>query len=185
MHPPQVRCEGSNVILFDPGRSIFVKLTESEMKWSKDGELWTFLMSGAFERTQSANLLAFHPATQQHGPSFFHVFASRIFSALHLPLRSPNFKLALYIAVFFGFIGGFAFLKAPQAKHVIVLTTSTFAKTAESLQEKDKPVFVDFYAPWCTHCRELAPVWEDLAWAIHSHVTVAKVTSTNNFFYFL
>ena len=38
----------------------------------------------------------------------------------------------------------------------------------------DKPVLVDFWAPWCVYCRRIAPALEKLA-AERNDVIVAKV----------
>ncbi|KAI1175497.1 thioredoxin-like protein [Nemania sp. FL0916] len=56
---------------------------------------------------------------------------------------------------------------------VEMLTDSTFKKTIGG----EKYVFVAFTAPWCGHCKNLAPVWEQLAedFINEPSVVVAKV----------
>jgi len=43
---------------------------------------------------------------------------------------------------------------------VTVLTGDTFE---EKVMNSKNDVFVLFYAPWCGHCKKLAPIWAELA----------------------
>ena len=40
--------------------------------------------------------------------------------------------------------------------------------------------FVKFYAPWCGHCRKLAPVWEEVALALKGKMNVGKLDVTTD-----
>jgi len=64
-----------------------------------------------------------------------------------------------------------------MSKNVIDVTDETFE--TEVLQS-DRPVVVDFWAPWCGPCRMMAPVIESAAAALDGKVKFAKVNTDQN-----
>ena len=48
-------------------------------------------------------------------------------------------------------------------------------KQFQELIAGDKPVLVDFWAPWCVYCRRIAPAYEKIAEQYGEEVIVAKV----------
>lgn len=45
----------------------------------------------------------------------------------------------------------------------------------QSIEASDKPVFVDFWAQWCTPCRMLGPTFERLAEKYGNEIIFAKI----------
>lgn len=62
-----------------------------------------------------------------------------------------------------------------SASAVVDLIPSNFD---EVVLESGKPTLVEFFAPWCGHCKNLAPIYEELAQHFEyakDKVTIAKV----------
>merc|ERR1712186_251371 len=66
-----------------------------------------------------------------------------------------------------------------QPGPVYTLVGSTFD---EIVKNPAKDVLVEFYAPWCGHCKKLEPVYRDVAKRLEGVGTmvVAKIDATSN-----
>ncbi len=57
------------------------------------------------------------------------------------------------------------------------LTDATFES---EVLKTDKPVLVDFWAPWCGPCRMLSPLVEELAKEYEGRVKISKLNTDEN-----
>lgn len=53
--------------------------------------------------------------------------------------------------------------------------TITKENFAELVERAEKPVLVDFWAPWCVYCRRIAPVVDQIAQQYDGQLVVGKV----------
>jgi len=68
----------------------------------------------------------------------------------------------------------------PSEDPVIIVVGKNFEQV---VYDKSKDVvFVKFYAPWCGHCKTLAPIWDELGeeFAENNKVVIAKIDATAN-----
>uniref|UniRef100_A0A8C6QTC0 protein disulfide-isomerase n=1 Tax=Nannospalax galili TaxID=1026970 RepID=A0A8C6QTC0_NANGA len=88
-----------------------------------------------------------------------------------------------YILEFFG-------LKKEECPAVPLITLEKemtknkpkYYKLMEVAFDEKKNVFVEFYAPWCGHYKQLAPIWDKLEemYKDHENIIIAKMDSTAN-----
>jgi protein disulfide-isomerase-like protein len=64
--------------------------------------------------------------------------------------------------------------RCSAAAEVVVLSDKTFDETVSD----GSFWLIEFYAPWCGHCKKLKPVWEQLVAHVDGDVVVAEVDAT-------
>lgn len=65
-----------------------------------------------------------------------------------------------------------------EGKDVVELTDGNFRKKV--LMEKELGWLVEFYAPWCGHCKSLAAPWADAATKLKGKMNLGALDATQH-----
>lgn len=81
-----------------------------------------------------------------------------------------------------GFINDKAGIRSRVKKEVTSVTTLSDSNFDEIVMDSEKDVLVEFYAPWCGHCKALAPIYEKVAkdFEFDDNCVVAQINAEAN-----
>ncbi|GMH10430.1 hypothetical protein Nepgr_012271 [Nepenthes gracilis] len=90
------------------------------------------------------------------------------------PNKYEGARTAEALAEFVNTEGGTNVKISTEPSHVVILAPDNFN---EIVMDEKKDVLVEFYAPWCGHCKGLAPIYEKVATAfkLEEDVIIANV----------
>ena len=86
-------------------------------------------------------------------------------------------KIIAYFLVTIALILGLNGWGSQASAQVTPITDKIFA---EEVLESNTFVLVEFYVPWCSHCRMVAPVVDEIAEQYAGRVKVVKVNADEN-----
>lgn len=93
------------------------------------------------------------------------------------PKKYEGARTAEALAEYINTEGGTNVKISAPPSNVVILTPDNFD---EVVMDKSKDVLVEFYAPWCGHCKSLAPIYEKVATAFKSDdVVIASLDADN------
>lgn len=85
------------------------------------------------------------------------------------------FKISFFISGLFLIIFSSAFALYPSSSDVVELTASNFDRLVE---QSDAVWVVEFFAPWCGHCKALVPEYSKAATALKVGVCYSHIISS-------
>eukprot|EP01134_Creolimax_fragrantissima_P001893 CFRG1893T1 len=87
-------------------------------------------------------------------------------------------SLSLLVLLLLGSLGVLGHNCVKDEHGVYVINDSNF----HEFLDETEILLIEFYAPWCSHCKKLAPKWAEVANILHdsTNVKVAKVDATLN-----
>lgn len=59
------------------------------------------------------------------------------------------------------------------------LSDKDFSEKTIKQYKTEIPGIILFYAPWCGHCKNFAPIYKDLAYKLHGHMSFYAVNCHN------
>lgn len=69
--------------------------------------------------------------------------------------------------------------EAEEKAGAVIITDGNFKDILK--KNEDKALFIKFYAPWCGHCKRMAPLWEELAAEVAgTECVIAKLDATSD-----